>query len=774
MTLDGANALVGNWTDALSNDGLTELSTIDVGDKLNLENGAAVFTDQQLSNSGTVNLDAAAFSGNGGSNLTVGGEYFNAGVTNIGSGSITLADFMSVGSLDNTGAIDIQGGAGGADASMTVNSAAGTGTTGVLTGTVSLSGDAQLEFASGQINTLDGNLTLSGSQASVGILGTTFVNGALGGLSQIDSGKTIDLESGAVLDTNIGNALTNSGKIVLDASGAGQSILNVGGLLTNDGEIDIGGAGTTTADTVQANSLTNAGTIDLIGNSTGGGGVANLWSNGAASNAGTIEGVGIFDMLGATGVLTNEAGAKIDANVSGGLMTLDKWQQVINYGTLEADGGTLKVNASVTGTGSAAITNGGTLEFSDSFNENVAFLDPGKLVLSQNIETTPYTGVISGFGLNNGAGDSIDLTGVAYDANAIAKLNQSDVLTVSDNGTVLYTLDFNSSVAGDTFHLASIDGGTGTEITCTPCYCAGTLILTDRGDVAVETLEVGDRVMTIGGESRAIKWMGTRSFDGRFVGGNRDVLPICIRAGALAEKTPSRDLWVSPHHAIYLEGVLIEAKDLVNDVTIVQAERVERVDYFHVELFSHDVIFAEGAAAETFVDNDSRAMFQNVDDFFALYPDEVAVGRSPRPFAPRLDEGREVETAWLAIAARAGILAEPASILAGPASILAEPASPGEMRGWVEGVTSDALWGWAQDAGAPDAPVCLHVLADGYVIGRVLANRFRADLKEAGIGRGRHAFRFAPPKGVDLAKAQIELRHAADGRRLAGTDQRAA
>jgi hypothetical protein len=80
----------------------------------------------------------------------------------------------------------------------------------------------------------------------------------------------------------------------------------------------------------------------------------------------------------------------------------------------------------------------------------------------------------------------------------------------------------------------------------TPCYCRGALILTDRGEVAVERLEVGDKVLTIGGESRPIKWMGTRSFDGRFVGGNCDILPICIRAGALEDNVPSRDLWLSP------------------------------------------------------------------------------------------------------------------------------------------------------------------------------------------------------------------------------------
>ncbi len=324
------------------------------------------------------------------------------------------------------------------------------------------------------------------------------------------------------------------------------------------------------------------------------------------------------------------------------------------------------------------------------------------------------------------------------------------------------TADANGDLFGTTGSGGANDDGTVFEIMDSgyaPCYCAGSRILTERGEVAVEHLAVGDHVVTaLSGEARPIKWIGTRSYDGRFIVGNREVLPIRVAAGALGDNIPSRDLWISPHHALYLEGVLIEAKDLVNGVNIFQAEAVERVDYFHIELFSHDVIFAEGAPAETFIDNDSRAMFHNVADYFALYPDALGKRLTPS-FAPRRDEGFEIEAARQKIAARAGIVAA---------------ASQGELRGWVEGVTSDALWGWALDAGAPDAPVCLHVLADGCVIGRVLANRFRADLRDAGLGCGRHAFHFEAPKGVDFLRSRIELRRDCDGALLASPAQQAA
>jgi Hint domain len=98
---------------------------------------------------------------------------------------------------------------------------------------------------------------------------------------------------------------------------------------------------------------------------------------------------------------------------------------------------------------------------------------------------------------------------------------------------------------------------------------------------------------------------------------------------------------------------LIEAQDLVNGVSIVQAPSIERVDYFHVELETHDIIVAEGALSESFVDDDSRGIFQNAHEFQALYPDERA---RPDPYcAPRVAFGAQVETARRQVARRAGI-----------------------------------------------------------------------------------------------------------------------
>jgi hypothetical protein len=86
---------------------------------------------------------------------------------------------------------------------------------------------------------------------------------------------------------------------------------------------------------------------------------------------------------------------------------------------------------------------------------------------------------------------------------------------------------------------------------------------------------------------------------------------------------------------MFLEGVLVPAAALVNGISIVRAEAVEQLDYFHLELDTHDVIYAEGALAESFVDDDSRTMFHNAAQYQRLYPQ--ALREPARYCAPRVE-----------------------------------------------------------------------------------------------------------------------------------------
>jgi collagen type I alpha len=124
----------------------------------------------------------------------------------------------------------------------------------------------------------------------------------------------------------------------------------------------------------------------------------------------------------------------------------------------------------------------------------------------------------------------------------------------------------------------------------------------------------------VSGEAQSVRWIGWRSLDCRRYAEPSRVWPVCVKAGAIAEATPARDLWLSPGHGIFIDGVIVQAEKLINGVTIVQSA-CERVDYWHVELERHDIIYAEGLAAESYLDTGNRTGFINGGAFIEAYPD---------------------------------------------------------------------------------------------------------------------------------------------------------
>jgi hypothetical protein len=81
----------------------------------------------------------------------------------------------------------------------------------------------------------------------------------------------------------------------------------------------------------------------------------------------------------------------------------------------------------------------------------------------------------------------------------------------------------------------------------------------------------------------------------------KDALPIRIARSALAPNVPSADLYVTASHSLLIEGVLAPAETLINGATITryEAREYDELEYFHIKLEGHDVIYAEGAPAET-------------------------------------------------------------------------------------------------------------------------------------------------------------------------------
>lgn len=189
------------------------------------------------------------------------------------------------------------------------------------------------------------------------------------------------------------------------------------------------------------------------------------------------------------------------------------------------------------------------------------------------------------------------------------------------------------------------------------CFLRGTLVSTERGPVAVESLEVGDKLPCLNG-SKTIKWVGRRSdriSDLRSVD-LAQYLPIRIRAGAISHMVPCKDLAVSPGHHVMISGYLVRAGDLVNGTTITQfsPNELERIDYFHIELDQFDMIDAHGVHSESWADGGNRSFFQNA-DVTTLRPTDARRRRAPRPGFDHLvlRKGNKLKTIQARIAKRA-------------------------------------------------------------------------------------------------------------------------
>lgn len=146
----------------------------------------------------------------------------------------------------------------------------------------------------------------------------------------------------------------------------------------------------------------------------------------------------------------------------------------------------------------------------------------------------------------------------------------------------------------------------------TLCFAEGTCIETASGRAAVETLSIGDTVVTASGDKRAVKWIGKMVSRPSRHPRPWEVNPVRVKAHAFGPNVPLRDVRLSPGHAVYIEGVLVPIGHLINGATIVQ-EAPGPVRYFHIELDSHDVLLAEGLPCESFFDDGQRASFTNAD-----------------------------------------------------------------------------------------------------------------------------------------------------------------
>ena len=166
----------------------------------------------------------------------------------------------------------------------------------------------------------------------------------------------------------------------------------------------------------------------------------------------------------------------------------------------------------------------------------------------------------------------------------------------------------------------------------TVCFCAGSQIATPSGETAVEQLKIGDLICTQDGRSVPVLWIGRQTVIPNVIG--QRGLPVRITKGALGHGLPNADLLVTGDHGMIIDGYVINASALINGITIhtvPASELPQTFTVYHIETQQHDVILANGARTETFIDAAGRTVFDNFDEYMHLYGAERIIPELPRP-----------------------------------------------------------------------------------------------------------------------------------------------
>jgi hypothetical protein len=182
-----------------------------------------------------------------------------------------------------------------------------------------------------------------------------------------------------------------------------------------------------------------------------------------------------------------------------------------------------------------------------------------------------------------------------------------------------------------------------TAIGCA-CFLRGTRLLTPDGERKIEDLRIGDLLTTFSGEAKPITWIGRRVYrratDSRYP---ESVLPVRVAKGALGPDAPHCDLFISQHHALLVDGLFIKAMDLINGSSITMLSSVEpsEIEYLHVKLAQHDVIFAEGAPSETLTAHSGNVeRFDNFAEYLRLFGEDATEEARCAPIAPETTRER--------------------------------------------------------------------------------------------------------------------------------------
>jgi T5SS/PEP-CTERM-associated repeat protein len=457
---------------------------------------------------------------------------------------------------------------------------------------------------------IDGGLALDGALMNSGLIqvgqngdGQLLIEDGASVVSTADAGLAIGVDpghSGAVTVSGAGSVLNSAGSFTVGGQGVGSLSVLDGAMVTVGSDLTVGAiaGGSGTVEVEAASTLFVGGNLDIgSGELTVGAGAAVVLGGGGL-NQGSLSVVNLQAAIGARYFLggtldvlssqTQDLPGYVDGAaiyLRSGVSYVLNTQSVVGDSVLGvgADGSSLTLNAA--GVGSDVV-----IRFADG---------TGSLELGPDL-SDGFQGTISGFV----PGDTI-IVDTPMAASFVA-LGPTQVAVMANSAT-LGVIGFSSAIQAS----AALETAGGLVDNVVACFAAGTRIRTRRGQVAIEALREGDDVWSVLHQAfRPVVWIGRRVVDCERHPAPWKVWPVRIAAGAFGPGQPVRDLFVSPDHALYVDEVLVPARRLVNGETIRQVE-VDTVSYYHIELRRHDVLLAEGLAAESYLDTGDRSSFAN-------------------------------------------------------------------------------------------------------------------------------------------------------------------
>jgi hypothetical protein len=550
-----------------------------------------------LTNHGTI---LSAPSDGGGVNVQAlgGGTVANYGLIKAYDSGVNM---LRTGVITNSGTILSTGGNGGAAVEM---SAAGTL---VNSNSIIAYGFGQTGAELGDGGTVINSGTIEGYFEALGMGGTGVAinSGVLLSQSVEFYTASVTMEDGGSF-TNTAAGYVNRGVFLADGTSSNEY-----------------------ATVVDAGTIVGGIALNLNSDAPDGFLVPTFYGSGTVFLAGTVSGSPAdsfpIQFGGTYGLLVLEHGYHINGVVDGISSTESRVIELSG-----SAGAAVTVNFNPT-----SFTNFGTVGFMP---------DSGNYATLALATTADIPGTITGF---TGLHETIDLGFISdTDHNATAVLNPiNNQLTVTgDNGTAILQLGTAGSYTSYDYTAVQDTAGTGTDVEII-CFCRGTMILTDRGEVAVEALSSDDRVILADGSNAPIVWIG----EGRVLatrGSRSAATPVIVRRGALANNVPNRDLRVTKAHSLYIDGVLIPVEFLVNHRSILWDDRAQEVSIYHVELETHGVLVANGAPAESYRDDGNRWLFRNANSGWHLPPKPAC--------APVLTGGPVVDAIWRRLLDRSG------------------------------------------------------------------------------------------------------------------------